>query len=85
MAEIQTTAQMRHEKWAVEYADKYHHEDRGAVLSALSDAAHMCDAISFDLIAEGTVRGKVKKEARLAADAVKRAGDAIWAMREKMQ
>ncbi len=59
--------------------------NRGEVMSGWGDAAHMCDAIAADILREGTVRGKVRKDARAQAAAVKRAGDAIWAMRETVK
>ena len=81
----ETSAQQQHEAFTLDF---YGHNRVGqlvAVRSAHGDAAHMCDAIAADILAENTVRGRVTERGKLMAAAVKRAGDAIWAMREKLK
>ena len=80
------STQDRHEQWTVDY---YKRPDRlrdpGLYRSACGDAAHMCDAVAADLLKEErTARGKPTKRSRELAAAVKRAGDAIWRMRDKV-
>ncbi len=59
--------------------------DIRSVRSGQGDAAHMCDAIAADILRENTKRGRVSKVAQQQAAALKRAGDAIWAMREMLR
>ncbi len=56
-----------------------------AIRSAHGDAAHMCDAIAEDIRREHTRGGRVTKRGEDMALAVKRAGDAIWALRLKVR
>ena len=60
-------------------------ESLGALRCALGDAAALCDALSDEIIEEGTSRGHIKKRAQEDAALVKRCADLIWAMREKIK
>lgn len=53
-------------------------EQRVAMRGALSDAAHLCDAIAKQIMGP-----HVSRESRRAI--AKRCGDAIWAMRKKIE
>lgn len=71
------THQEKHEAFTLKfYKDTTY--SMGAVRSGLGDAAHMCDAIARDILSESGP-GKLRR-----AEAVKRAGDAIWALWEKI-
>lgn len=56
-------------------------EQRAAMRGALSDAAHLCDALAAEISMK---RGRTSKKRLELAFAAKRCGDAIWAMREKV-
>jgi hypothetical protein len=62
-------------------------EQRVAMRGALSDAAHLCDALAKQIEASnpGRGKGKVSSLGRYSADVVRNCGNAIWAMREKVQ
>jgi hypothetical protein len=51
---------------------------------ALGDAAALCDALARDIATENSPRGRVTKLGRKLEAIAKRCGDAIWAMREKV-
>ncbi len=76
------TQQERHERFTRKHYRSFKGYDPGSVRSGHSDAAHMYDAIAADILVEHTVRGKVTKRGQELAAAVKRAGDAVWAMRK---
>ena len=80
MSEVQT-AQQAHEAFTLAYYAQSE-LDAKSVRSAHSDAAHMCDHVALDIRREHTVRGRVTKQGEALAAAIKRAGDAIWALRE---
>ena len=52
-------------------------EQRAAMRGALSDAAHLCDAIAKQIMGPMSTRYQRRRIA-------KRCGDAIWAMRDKV-
>lgn len=61
--------------------DSYRSPDqRAAMRGALRDAAHLCDALAT---AAGDGR-RMSAKLRDIQSAMKRCGDAIWAMREKI-
>jgi hypothetical protein len=64
----------------------YQHQDHDlrSVRHGYLDAAQLCDAIAADIRAEHTVKGKVTKRGEELAQAVTRAGDAIWLMRRDL-
>ena len=74
---------------AQEQIAKYYKENKcdiGAVRSALGDASVICDAISADILEAVKPKTKLKlQRAKEISDAVKMAGDAIWAIREKLK
>ena len=83
------TSQADHEAFTLQFYTHIHTKELGAVRSGLSDAAHMCDCIADDIRKENIVKrgwkaGQVSNVGEVMAMAVKRAGDAIWAMREKI-
>lgn len=78
------SAQERHEAWVIDYFTKYHKKDAAAYRSALGDAAHLCDNIAADVLAEHTIRGRPTKLGRQLEDALKRAGNACWQLRERL-
>lgn len=58
----------------------------GDIRSALGDAAGLCDAISTDIWEACKPRTKLKvQRAKEISEAVKTAGDAIWAMRDRIK
>jgi hypothetical protein len=60
-------------------------EERAALRCALGDAAALADTLALQIENENrTARGHVTKHGRALAAAVRRAGDDIWAMREKI-
>lgn len=62
--------------------------ERAAMRSALGDAAALCDGLSRDIAAENRGRngkGAVTKRGLELEAIAKRCGDAIWAMREKIE
>lgn len=62
------------------------HHNIGDIRSALGDAAGLCDAISTDIWEACKPRTKLKvQRAREISEAVKKAGDAIWAMRDRIK
>jgi len=75
----------RHLDFTLRHYQTCKHYDMPSVCSGHGDAAHMCDAIAADILREHTVNGRVTKQGEALAAAVKRAGDAIWRMREKLQ
>lgn len=77
---------LRSDKLA-EAAMKAHpsHDARSALRCALGDASALIDAMATEVLSENTVRSYVKKRAREDALLLKRAADAIWAMREKVR
>lgn len=77
--------QRAHEKFTLGYYERNVH-DIGVVRSGLSDAAHMVDNIRADIIAENTLRnGRVTLKGIQMMEALQRAGDAIWALREQLK
>ena len=83
------TSQADHEAFTLQSYTYIYTKELRAVRSGLSDAAHMCDSIANDIRKEHTVKlgrkvGQVSDVGEVMAMAVKRAGDAIWAMREKI-
>jgi hypothetical protein len=80
------TYQAVHEEFALRASKEAGH-DPVALRCALADAAHMCDAVAKDILDEYTTPGyKIpRKRGREIALAMKRAGDAIWQMREKIK
>lgn len=63
-------------------------EGRAALRCALGDAAALCDGIARDIAAENRGRGGkgAVTKCGLELEAIaKRCGDAIWAMREKIE
>lgn len=59
------------------------HAERAALRCALSDAAHLCDALARDVLYETrSKRGHHTKRGRELAVIAERCGNAIWAMRE---
>ena len=83
-APTKETNEDRHLTFTLGYYGRSKTYTRSSVRSGHCDAAHMCDAIAADIEAEHTTRGRVTKEGKALAAAVKRAGDAIWTMREKL-
>ncbi len=78
--------QQKHEKWMEEYYHHHAHHNIGDVRSALGDAAGLCDAISSDIWEACKPRTKLKvQRAKEISDAVKKAADAIWAMRDRIK
>ena len=58
-----------------------HADSLAAIRSALGDAAHLADAMASDAAsAAGPGRARVATEA-----AMRRVGDAIWALRERIE
>src|SRR4051812_46241188 len=81
---VSTDKQEAHEKFVLGYY-KRNPRDIGSIRSALSDAAHMCDCIAGDIVTENTLRnGRITLKGIQMREALKRAGDAIWALREKV-
>ena len=78
------TAQARHENFTRGYYSRQK-PAAGWVRSGHGDAAHMCDAIATDIERENTVRGRVTNRGREIAAEVRRAGDAIWALRDILE
>lgn len=80
-----TKRQDAHEKFTLGYYER-NKRDIASVRSGLSDAAHMCDNIAGDIVAANTLlNGRVTANGLLMRDALKRAGDAIWALRDKLK
>lgn len=77
------THQADHEDFTLRYY-RENPADLTAVRSAYGDAAHLCDAIAKDILAEHTKRRIPTLHGRELASAVRRVADAIWALREKM-
>jgi hypothetical protein len=80
------THQAIHEEFALRASKEAGH-DPAALRCALFNAAHMCDAVAKDILDEHTGPGR-KRPRRRGADiaaAMKRAGDAIWEMRDKVK
>jgi len=78
MSEEQT-AEQRHRAFTQRYYSNANPRfDAATLTSAYGDAAHMCDAVAADIACEM----RSTKRAREIAYAIKRAGDAIWQMRE---
>lgn len=72
---------------ALRFYKAYRSNDPISIRGALADAAHMCDAVANDILDEHTGPGRKRPRRRgldIAA-AMKRAGDAIWKLREKVQ
>jgi hypothetical protein len=60
-------------------------EERAALRCALGDAAALCDAINRDIRAEHkTKREAISKRGLELSEVARKCGDAIWAMREKI-
>lgn len=60
-------------------------EERAAMRGALGDAAGLCDALSEMAKRQNTYSGgRVTQGGQVIADTFKQAGDAIWAMRDKI-
>jgi hypothetical protein len=80
------TYQAVHEEFALRSSKKAGH-DPVALRCALANAAHMCDAVAKDILDEHTPPGRrnPRKRGREIAAAMKRAGDAIWQMRDKVK
>jgi hypothetical protein len=80
------THQAIHEEFALRASKEAGH-DPVALRCALANAAHMCDAVAKDILDEHTGPGRKppRRIGRDKADALKRAGDAIWQMREKVK
>lgn len=60
------------------------HNERAAMRGALGDAAALCDALATQIGHDNRARGRITKQGLALAAAVTRAGNAIWAMREKI-
>lgn len=77
--------QQKHEEWMEEYYRRNEGHNIGDIRSALGDAAGLCDAISTDIEEACKPRTKLRvQRAKDLSDAVKKAGDAIWAMRDRV-
>jgi hypothetical protein len=69
----------------VAQAMKTYPDGHAPLRCGIGDAAALCDALSDEIKMEGTSRGHTKKRALEDAALVKRCGDMIWAMREKVK
>jgi len=78
--------QQKHEEWMEEYYRRGEGHNIGDIRSALGDAAGLFDAISTDIWEACKPRTKLKvQRAKEISEAVKKAGDAIWAMRDRIK
>lgn len=59
-------------------------QERAALRCALSDAAHLCDAVARDIENRFRRRKTVTKAGQEMATIAKMCGDAIWQMREQI-
>lgn len=80
------THQAIHEEFALRASKEAGH-DPAALRCALANAAHMCDAVAKDILDEHTGPGRKRPRKRGSdiAAAMKRAGDAIWQLRDKVK
>lgn len=76
--------EQRHMEFTQRHYAIMQHYSVADVRSGYGDAAHMCDALAADIEAAHTTRGKVTKQGKALADAVRAAGNVIWAMRDKL-
>lgn len=77
--------QDKHLKFTNGFYSRSPHFDEASVRSAYGDAAHMCDAIAADIESAYTKRGRVTKEGKALANALRNAGEVIWAMRDQIK
>lgn len=82
---VESFGERKHLAFTVDHYSRCNSYNMSSVRAGHSDAAHMCDAIAADILRENTNRGRTTKTAREQIAAVKRAGDAIWAMMEKFR
>lgn len=82
MSDNKPTEQQKHLDFTARFYVTCPPLSRTTIRSGHNDSAHMCDAIAADILAEHTRRGRTTKHGQALAAAVKRAGDAIWQMRD---
>lgn len=82
---VEPFGEAKHTRFTVDHYARCKNYDMASVRSGHSDAAHMCDAIAADILRESSRGRRTTKAAREQAAAVKRAGDAIWRMMEKLR
>lgn len=81
----QTTSQEQCETHLSNFYQRNHNSyDLSSVRAGLGDAAVICDSIAIDIAAEHTICGKQTKLGMELVSAVKRAANAVWAMRDKI-
>lgn len=87
MSDLPKSAQQRHEDGVQGfYARNPNLGHRASICLGHNDAAHMCDAIATDILDAAPKRnGPKRREAEAQARALKMAGDAIWALRERIK
>lgn len=69
----------------VAYAMKTYPDGFAPLRCGIGDAATLCDVLAEEIKAQDMSRGHIKKRAQEDAALVKRCGDLIWAMREKVK